>query len=218
MIVPGCYIAVARLLSQVGACTHLPARSTYGVSLDRMTATLSIVFTPEHKAADAKGLRAGIRRGLGSSSSLNLDDFLSLLLDNYSGRRFVETRAAFSQMLARADANGDGVHSLDEFHALLRAHGVQMDDSRVIRLYRRLTEISGGDTISAHDLALVAEAEGFAVGKQVQPSAQQARTELEGLQAEWQRRQEHLKQEIYDIGKRCADCSMEPCVAMCSRV
>ena len=73
----------------------------------------------------------------------------------------------------------------------------------MLQLYRRLTEISGGDTISSHDLALVAEAEGFAVGKPVQASAQQARAELEGLQVEWQRRQEYLKREIMDLGQRC---------------
>ena len=91
-----------------------------------MTATLSRVFGADNKAADAKGLRAGIRKGLGSSSALNLDKFLSLLLENYSGRRFIETRTIFSQLLKKTDANGDGVHSLDEFHALMRAHGVQV--------------------------------------------------------------------------------------------
>ena len=54
--------------------------------------------------------------------------------------------------------------SLDEFHAMMRAHGLQ-DDGLVLRLFRQLTEVSRGDRISAHELALVADAGGFAASK-----------------------------------------------------
>ncbi|KAL1526881.1 hypothetical protein AB1Y20_015572 [Prymnesium parvum] len=190
------------LRSPEGGPVNFVASSTLHPSLDHMSAVLSTVFTAECKAVDAKKLRASVRTLKRAHASI--DDFLAVLLDQYSGHRFVESRAAFAQLLLRSDVNGDGEHSLDEFHALMKASGM-LSAKKVLWLYRTLTDMAGCDTISAHDLALMAEADGFLPLKRgAQQTSEDGHVKWEALQTQWKSRQAILDKNVSQLGKQVA--------------